>query len=181
MNAQPYAPHIRGFTLFELMITMSVMGVLLAVAVPSFISSLSNNTIIIVNNELLSAINLSRSEAIKRNVPVSICATQDSNFNACGASWQLGWLVFVNPTGGTTLSNTATAPLLRIHRINNTAVTLTPSPSVNIITYNGSGFPATGSSNITFTTKATGCTIDSGRSLAISITGRPVITRVNCP
>lgn len=168
---------IRGFTLIEIIITVVLLGIVIAIAIPDFTSTIQNNAINSASARFISSISLARSEAIKRDVPVSICATSDQNFNSCGSNWNLGWIVFVNPTGGSSLS----APLLRVENLNSNAMNITVSPAVNIATYNGSGFAANNTKNVAFTIKATGCTADAGRRITISVTGRPVVSNVNCP
>ena len=80
-----------GFTLIELMVTLSVMAILLAVAVPSFQDvALSSKLTSLANNVVASA-QLARSEAIKRNRPATLCAS--SNGATCTGAWTDGWVV----------------------------------------------------------------------------------------
>ncbi len=167
----------RGFTLIELMIAVSILAVVMLLAIPDFNSMIRNNSIASMNNTLLSALNFARSEAIKRGVSVSVCATQDANFSACGSAWNIGWIVFVNPTAGNALAN----PALRVDRITDQNATIAASPNVGIATYTSTGFPTTATGNVSFTIKSTGCTGDAGRTVTISVTGRPSATAVNCP
>ena len=67
----------RGFTIIELMMTVTVLALLLGIAVPSFMETVRNNRIISQNNELISSLNLARSEALKRSGSVSVCASAD--------------------------------------------------------------------------------------------------------
>ncbi|MBS0287752.1 MAG: GspH/FimT family pseudopilin [Proteobacteria bacterium] len=171
----------HGFTLIELMVTISILAIVMLLAIPDFTSTIKRNTISNMSNDLITSLNYARSEAIKRGVSVSVCATQDANYGACGSSWNLGWLIFVNPTGGSTLTNTATAPLLKIQKITDQNATIAVAPNVGITTYNSSGFPATATANVNFTIKSTGCTGDAGRIISISATGRPSSASTNCP
>lgn len=180
-NTHRVLPKIRGFTLIELVVTISILGIIMAIAIPSFTSIIKNNTIISISNNMITSLNYARSEAIKRNIPVSICAPSDANYTACGNSWNLGWLIFVNPNNANVIVNTAAAPLLRVEAITDQNVTLTTNPNVGIVTYNGSGFPTQNTANVAFTIKATGCTGDAGRQIAISMTGRATVTNVTCP
>lgn len=75
----------KGFTILELLIVMAIAAILLGVAVPSYTyfnenSRLKNTALI-----LYSTIIFARSEAIKRNSPVTI--TPDSS------DWVDGWKV----------------------------------------------------------------------------------------
>lgn len=85
----------NGFTLIELMITISVLGILLAIASPNLQSFITRNRLVAVNNELLTAINFARSEALKRASDVSLCKSS-SPWTGCGGSWSNGWIVFVD-------------------------------------------------------------------------------------
>ncbi|WP_018234363.1 GspH/FimT family pseudopilin [Thioalkalivibrio thiocyanodenitrificans] len=67
---------IRGFTLIELIVTMSVAAVLMTVAVPGFFNLVQNNQVTAQTNSLISSLNLARSEAVKRGVPVLVTAAE---------------------------------------------------------------------------------------------------------
>jgi type IV fimbrial biogenesis protein FimT len=88
-----------GFTLFELMVSLAIMGILVSLAVPSFQEYGRNTRVVAAQNDLVTALNLARSEAIRRSTPVSVCAT--SNFTTCANStfWVNGWLAFSDATG----------------------------------------------------------------------------------
>lgn len=88
-----------GFTLFELTVGIAIMGVLVSLAVPSFQEYGRNTRVIAAQNDLVTAFNLARSEAIRRSTPVSVCAT--ANFTDCAASsfWVNGWLAFTDGSG----------------------------------------------------------------------------------
>ena len=87
----------RGFTLFELIVTVIIVAVLGALALPSFGSAMRRGRMTTETNDLLGAINLARTEAITRAAPVSICPSADGA--ACSAdatTWKDGWMVFVD-------------------------------------------------------------------------------------
>ena len=88
-----------GFTLFELMVGISIMGILVSLAVPSFQDYGRNTRAISAQNDLVTALNYARSEAIRRSQAVTVCAT--STFLACGTAdtWVNGWMVYVEQTG----------------------------------------------------------------------------------
>jgi type IV fimbrial biogenesis protein FimT len=81
-----------GFTLMELITTVSIAGVLTAIAVPTFSTIISSNRLTAHTNEFITALNLARSEAIKRGTKVTIGRNIDSTSN----NWQKGWDVFVD-------------------------------------------------------------------------------------
>ena len=86
--------HSPGFTLMELMVTISIAGILLGVAIPSFTSIISSNRLTTYANELVTALNLARSEAIKRGQHVVVRKTEPD--------WEDGWQVFVDIDRSTT-------------------------------------------------------------------------------
>ena len=94
-STQPHGAN-RGFTLIELLMTMTVAGILAAIAVPSFNSFVLNNRDANQINSLVSSFNFARSEAVKRNTSfgVAVCPSGDgATCNAPAAGWSAGWIV----------------------------------------------------------------------------------------
>ena len=88
----------RGFTLYELLITMLVIGIVLTVGIPSFSQFTQNSRITSTANDLHSSFQLARSEAARSKSPVTICASADPLGAAqCdGALFDEGWIIFVD-------------------------------------------------------------------------------------
>jgi type IV fimbrial biogenesis protein FimT len=84
----------RGFTLIELMVTVTVLGVLAMIAVPSFDGAVLSNKLSGFSNTFMASANLARSEAIKRNSVVRLCRSADGASCATSGNWQQGWIVF---------------------------------------------------------------------------------------
>lgn len=85
--------YARGFTLIELMTALVIAAILMAVAVPSFRNASLGSKLSASANNLLSSLQLARSEAIKRNVAVTVCASADGATCAGGGGWEQGWVV----------------------------------------------------------------------------------------
>ena len=79
-----------GFTLIELMVTVSILATVLAIGVPSFRSLIENNRIRSVTNDLVAALQFARSEAVKRGIPVTLCSSSDQA--SCSGAWINGWV-----------------------------------------------------------------------------------------
>ena len=69
----------KGLTMLELMITLAVATILIASAAPSFRESIQNTRLVTQVNELQTALSLARSEAVKRNENVTVCASSDGS------------------------------------------------------------------------------------------------------
>jgi type IV fimbrial biogenesis protein FimT len=82
-----------GFTLIELMIVVVIVAVVLVLAGPGFREANLNTRLKSYSNQLLSTALFARGEAIKRNVPVTLCASGDGSTCASGGDWEQGWIV----------------------------------------------------------------------------------------
>lgn len=112
----PYISPMRkesGFTLLELLVTVTVAAILLSIAIPNFRTTIANNRQTNQLNTMLSGLIYARSEAIKRNASVVICAT--TNQTACSGSsaWGSGWIVYYVPVGTSATAAPAAAAVIR--------------------------------------------------------------------
>jgi type IV fimbrial biogenesis protein FimT len=145
----------RGFSLIELMVVVTIAAVMLGVAVPSFREFMAGQRVKNTAFDFAAALLLARSEAIKRNTPVTVAQA--------GASWAEGWTVAV---GGNTLS-TKEAPV-------NVTITTDPDPTAGVA-YQGNGRVA---GTLKFQFSATSTT--AVRCLTIKPDGVPNTTTTSC-
>lgn len=124
-----------GFSLIELMITILIAGILLTVGVPSFASLIANNRITSQANELVSGLNLARSEASTRGQRVTICSSVDGDSCAADTDWSTGWIVFNDSDGDGVVASVS--DILRKWEVVTGDTTLTGT--ANFITYQGNG------------------------------------------
>jgi type IV fimbrial biogenesis protein FimT len=88
---------VAGFTLIELLVTVAIASVLLGIAVPSFRDMAIRNRLAGYSNDMIAAVNLARSEAVRTGRPVVICSSDDQT--DCGGAWNDGFLVFRDDNG----------------------------------------------------------------------------------
>ncbi|HUQ75071.1 MAG TPA: GspH/FimT family pseudopilin [Burkholderiales bacterium] len=150
----------RGFTLPELLIVVTVAGVMLAAGVPSFVEFIRNQRVKTASFDLFSSLTVARSEAITRATSVTITPASTAN-------WANGWTItYVNSGGATvTLREQAAAPNIAI------------SGPTSVV-YRGNG-RLTGSTTPQFQLTATGGTVTT-RCINVDLSGRPVSKAAAC-
>lgn len=121
-----------GFSMAELLTTLSVIGLLAALAAPSLGAWLQERRLIAFNNALAGDLQRARGEAARAMRSVVMC-TQGTGL-ACGgqAAWEGGWLVFEDPDGdrdctdanGNGLCDADNGRLLRVQPALPTGITL---------------------------------------------------------
>lgn len=124
----------RGITLVELMVTLTITTILLAVAAPSLVQFMNSSALSGLANEMMSSLNYARSEAIKRGQAVSLCAS--SNGSSCSGSWISGWILFNDSNGDGSVDMGDS--LLRV-RDAATSTGYTMQGTANTITYGRNG------------------------------------------
>ncbi len=85
-----------GFTLIELITTLIVAGILLAVAIPNLQNLISGSGLSATTNELVAAMQIARSEAVSRATRVSLCPSTNQLSCTGGRNWEDGWIVFTD-------------------------------------------------------------------------------------
>ena len=111
--ARPRRP--GGFTLVDLMVTLAVAGIVVALGAPSFLRVLARHAILAQAEELQDAVRIGRNEAMKRSGPVVLCRTEAASPGHCAGtsgSWQT-WLLFADV--GRSGAFAAGDPILRQH------------------------------------------------------------------
>lgn len=131
----------HGFTLIELIVTLAVFAILVAVAAPSFNSYVDSSRRASEVNLLSGALSYARSEAIKYDSTISICAQTDGAETCSGTNdWSNGWLVFADADADGVVDTGET--VLRIFKPIATGSTITETSTFapSHLTYRGSGF-----------------------------------------
>jgi len=108
--------HQNGFTLYELLITMLIVGVVLSLGVPNLAEFTANSRLSSSANDLHASFQLARSEAARSKTNITICASANALTAAanCGGTWDQGYIVFVDEDGDLNRAG-ATETVLRAH------------------------------------------------------------------
>jgi type IV fimbrial biogenesis protein FimT len=82
--------------MIELMVTVSVAAVVLAVAIPSFEAVINSNRLSTAANEMMAAVQSARMEAIRSSRRTVLCLSPapEASAPACNAAGATGWIVF---------------------------------------------------------------------------------------
>lgn len=87
---------LRGFTLYELLLTLLLVAVLASVGAPGFSAILARNRQVVEINSLSHAIHLARKESIVHRQVVTLCPSADGRDCLETTDWSAGWIVFRN-------------------------------------------------------------------------------------
>lgn len=149
----------RGFTLIELAVVLAVLAIVMRIAVPAMQGMMNSSQITTTTNNLVSALALARSEAVKRATRVTVAS----------ADWTTGWQVFVDQ--GTVGSSAGDLELRVQQSAANAPPTVVPGANFsNYISYLPSGISQGngGASNGSIVVSKAGIS----RTICISTTGR---------
>ncbi|MET3654818.1 GspH/FimT family pseudopilin [Dyella japonica] len=94
---------MNGFTLIEMMVTLSVIVILTLVAIPSFHTFLQNVRRDSIVDGLVTSLHYARNQALSFNQPTSLCAGT-SGTGCTDGSWVDGWQVVTIPAGASTVT-----------------------------------------------------------------------------
>lgn len=149
----------KGFTLVELLVTVSLVGILLAIAIPSFSSVIQNSKADTDVGDLQRALNFARLEAINRGVNVQIRPVTD------GAGWNTALMVVLSSNVASINALRVTAPMS-----NGAAVAV---PGVALIEFNNLGGISAQATAVVMT-YTLGATIT--KTLNVCLNGRIVLS-----
>ena len=140
----------HGVTLLEMLMVMTIVGILLAVGIPSYQYVTNSNRIAAEVNGLVGDLQFARSEAIKEGLPVTVCVSTDGATCVAGlgnTAWNTGWIVYSD------LNNNGAPDAGEVLRVT-------------------SGFPGAD----TFTTTATSAVIFNREGFATGLAGGAIFT-----
>jgi type IV fimbrial biogenesis protein FimT len=147
-----------GFTLTELLIVVAIMGIVAAIAAPNMADMIRTQRLRTASFDIFAALNLARSEAIKRNVSVTI--------TPLGADWAAGWV-----------TRDSNGNVLQQQEPYNSCSTCSLAGPANVI-YASSGRITSAAPQ--FSVTASNLDSSKYRCIRVELSGRPVTTQGSC-
>ena len=96
--------HIKsGFTLLELLITITLIAITAAIAFPNFQTLFQQSQAKVQAQRLLQSLHLARSESLLRGVTITLCAS--SNHQTCTENWEEAQIIFIDRNNNASASN----------------------------------------------------------------------------
>jgi type IV fimbrial biogenesis protein FimT len=124
----------KGFTLIELMVTIAIIAILLAIGLPSFTNTITRNKLETEANNLLRDFSFSRTEAIKQGQSVSICPSSNGTSCSGGSDYGNGWIIFIDSNENGAVNG---EEIIRV--IENPSAAITITGSILFVCYNANG------------------------------------------
>lgn len=173
---------MNGFTLIELMVTLSVAAIVLSIAVPSFQTQVLNNRSIALGEDFATAINYARAEAVKRAGRVSLCASNDGE--TCSGNWNEGFIAFVDTVATDTTESPTVGTVLRAWKKQDSNAVITvqsDNTDKTFIRYTGLGTLARVTDKpFVISAQFKKCTGNAARQINIGLSGMVSVSRVAC-
>jgi len=153
-----------GFTIIELMITVALAAVLLAIGIPSLTTLVRNNTLATQTNTILSSIHYARSQTITKNTNITIQPI------VSGTDWTQGWIVTDGTADG----------VRQFEAIDNASLIVDTGENEIVYLPDGS---ITNASAITLVMTPTECPTGNPdiREIDISLSGQVSVATTACP
>lgn len=168
----PRLPTHSGFTLIELLAALSVIAILVGLVVPALHTLVVSNRLTTQLNELFTALQGARSQAIARQQHIVLCPSADQATCLNSSAWQSGWIVFADLNLNKELD--LNEPSLRVHSGTDPGLTISSSNGRKRIALQPDG--SAGGSNVTFTFCDTRGP-DQAQAIIVAVNGRPRVAR----
>ena len=140
MKTHMHSRREAGFTLYELLITVIIVGVVLSYGIANMADFTRNNRMTATANDLHAAFHLARSESARARANVTICASDNpfDGFANCGGTWDQGYIVFIDTDGDLNRAG-PTEVILRAHGESETGVRWNFENNADYFSYSQTG------------------------------------------
>jgi type IV fimbrial biogenesis protein FimT len=129
-----------GVTLVELLITLSITSILIAVATPSLTTVIKDSRLRVGANALQNSFALARSSAVSRSAFVTICKSTDGAECAEGGDWSQGWIIYEGTIDDDPVQG-GDDERIRVNRALNDQITFTGGSGLaNYVSFDAMGF-----------------------------------------
>lgn len=157
---------IRGFTLIELMVVIAIVGILAALAAPSWTQLMARNAVRAAVNDLNASLQFARSEAVRLNSPITLCPSTDAS-TCVNTGFERGWIVRTGPQVNAALQQVLQDTLPR-QRVRMRVSVLQPA-----LTFLPNGLPTGNFNGVTIAVCPTDASLNAvSRNMVISRAGR---------
>ena len=163
----------RGVTLVEMLVVMGIVGILMAIGIPSYKYVTNANRISAEINGLLGDLQFARSEAIKQGRTVSVCVSTDQTSCSTASpdlNWHKGWIVFSDLNGDGVIDTANGDLLLRAQPTFKGGDTFQANNTISAITFNREGFSTAANATL-ITLHASTASQGSTRCLSVTLVG----------
>lgn len=94
---KPRALLSKGFTLIEMIVVTAVISIIVSLGLPGMRAFIAGSRLVTQTNDVISALQVARSEAIRLNTPVTFCRVANNTATTCqggsgGEDWKF-WAV----------------------------------------------------------------------------------------
>lgn len=168
-----------GMTIIELLFALSVAGILVSLAVPSFVGSMRNSEMVASTNVMVAALHTARSEAVKNRGRVTLCRADISSDTPTCSTTGDALIVFTNDANDVSFNPSDTEVLIRAEQwleddmtINTSGVPAYVSFTSEGITQNTAGASISGRMTI-----CGPAGLEQARVITLSPTGRPQVQK----
>jgi type IV fimbrial biogenesis protein FimT len=161
---------LRGYSLYELLMTMALIALVLTLGLPSFGSIIANHRLRVEVDALFHAVHLARKGSIVRRRVISICPSHNGIDCEPALDWSTGWIMFVNTDRDSPAARDYDEAILQHHPVDQNVRIMSNRES---FTLRSTELRAT-NGTLVFCDRRGRATV---RALVISYTGRPRVTQ----
>ncbi|HEX5357721.1 MAG TPA: GspH/FimT family pseudopilin [Aquabacterium sp.] len=187
-NSEGSAAQQRGFTLTELLVTMAIVVILFAIGAPQLQTFLIQRTVDSQADTFAASVRLARSEAIKRGVRVSMCASTNptATLPVCAAAgaadWSRGWLVWVDDVAPARSYN-AGETIVKVQQAFNSSGNIASNGGNAVISFTQNGMALANNGSFQVHPHMTGTEATepaNNRCVVVSVAGRVQVKKGAC-